>query len=117
LFFSTLATADDYLDSINAEAKRIETITRAEKELERAKVQPTASKPAPKKATPSAPQPHRMEMEDELRLRYPAAFSLYTKMDAKGKQRVLDEYLKADQGGSFSRQAAAIQFIITSSIK
>jgi hypothetical protein len=73
LFFSTLATADDYLDSINAEAKRIETITRAEKELERAKVHPTASNPAPKKADSSVSQPRRGEMEDEFR---PAASAL-----------------------------------------
>ena len=110
--FGAPALADDYLDSINAEAKRIETITRAKKELERTQAQRMTSKPAPQEAAPVAPRQGLTNMESELRQLYPAAYALYVKMDTAGKRKVLDEYLKSAQRGKLSQQAAAMQQII-----
>lgn len=96
---------DPYLDAINAEGDRLETLGQAKKEEEllRRGAPPANRTPGPAlTARPASIAPgvkSAMDFENVLHENFPGSFALYAVLDSKEKESVFSEYQKSRSDG------------------
>lgn len=108
--------ADPYLQAINAEGDRLESLGKARQEEEQLRRQVTVAKPAAPKAAVAAPVTQQ-QFEGELRSSFPGSFALYSLMSADEKQVVFSEYQKKNAEGSARFIPAVVKIISITNAK
>ena len=104
------AAEDPYLTGLQDEAQKLDSLGQAKKEQQMLERQAPPKAAAVKPSSVNAPQ---AAFESELE-QYPAGFGLYEKLNAKDRDVVFQEYLKAPPN---RRYAAAIRKTIELSIR
>lgn len=97
------AGPDPYLQAINAEGNRLESLGRARQEQEELVRQQQAAPPAPpvrRAAAAPAPATSQKQFEDTLRKSFPGSYALYSIMSSEEQGEVYAEFQKKDVEGT-----------------
>ncbi|MDH5649533.1 MAG: hypothetical protein OEY67_07725 [Gammaproteobacteria bacterium] len=99
IVFTSLASADDYLDQLKAEADTLETMSKAKAEESKLKSEEAKAESQPQtSATEIAPR-KRHEFEQELQKKYPGNYVLYTMLAPENKAKVYRAYAESNRVG------------------